>query len=131
MGHDFLSQFTVVLDYPEEKSWLVPNGKIELPKDEYSLGLGMEQNEQGIFVVTGVWEGSPADWAHIHVGDKIITINGIKTSEKTGVYWRSVMRDNSVSRLELTLEKPQGAHEVVILEKAYLLSEYKREEKIL
>lgn len=122
VGQDFLSQFTVVLDYPEEKAWLFPNGKIELSKDEYSLGLGMGQNEQGIFVVTGVWEGSPADLAHIHVGDKIIAINGVKTSEKTGVYWRGVMRDKAVSRLELMLEKPQGAYAVVTLEKAYLLS---------
>lgn len=113
-GHKFLSQFNVILDYPEQKAWLIPNGKILLPKDSYHTGLGLVSDEQGFLVVSGIWEGSPADSAAIGAGDRILAINGVKTPAETEAYWRVILHDDKIKTLELVIENSAGIRTIIL-----------------
>lgn len=113
-GHKFLSQFNVILDYPDQKAWLIPNGKVLLPRDSYHTGLGLVSDENGFLVVRGIWEGSPADVAAIGVGDRILAINGIKTPAQTEAYWRVILHDDKIKTLELVIQNSAGIRTITL-----------------
>jgi predicted metalloprotease with PDZ domain len=65
-------------------------------------------------VISGIWEGSPADFAAIGVGDRILVINGVKTPAKTEAYWRVILHDDKIKTLDLVVENSAGIRTITL-----------------
>lgn len=83
IGADVLKRFTVVFDYHRGEMILRPNSFF---KDDFTYNLsGIDLTtpfpDIPIYQVTKIRRGSPAWIAGLEVGDQIVTINGIETSE--------------------------------------------------
>ena len=83
IGADILKRFTVVFDYRAKEMLLKSNSSF---KDEFRYNLsGIDittpMPDIPIFEIVKIRKGSPAWIAGLEVGDQIVTINGIETSE--------------------------------------------------
>jgi membrane-associated protease RseP (regulator of RpoE activity) len=83
IGADIIKRFDVVIDYRGEEILLKPN---EFYKDEFKYNLsGIDLTtplpDVPLFQVAKIRKGSPAWIAGLEVGDQIVNINGIETSE--------------------------------------------------
>lgn len=83
IGADVLKRFTVVFDYRNKEMLIRPNAYF---KDEFKYNLsGIDITtpypDVPVYQVTKIRKGSPAWIAGLEVGDQIMTINGIETSE--------------------------------------------------
>jgi hypothetical protein len=121
IGADVLKRFTVVFNYSAGEMLLKPNASF---KDDFKFNLsGIDITtpfpDLPVYQVTKIREGSPAWIAGLQVGDQIVTINGIETSEyelsnvvqllqsKSGRTMRvGVKRDDQVFYAKFTLEDP-------------------------
>jgi hypothetical protein len=121
VGADVLKRFTVVFDYHRGEMILRPNSFF---KDDFTYNLsGIDLTtpfpDIPIYQVTKIRRGSPAWIAGLEVGDQIVTINGIETSEyelsnlvqmlqsRAGRTIRvGVKREDQVIQAKFTLEDP-------------------------
>jgi hypothetical protein len=121
IGADVLKRFTVVFDYHRGEMILRPNS---FYKDDFTYNLsGIDLTtpfpDIPIYQVTKVRRGSPAWIAGLEVGDQIVTINGIETSEfelsnllqmlqsRAGRTIRvGVKREDQLIQAKFTLEDP-------------------------
>jgi len=78
IGADFLSRFTVVLDYRRSQIFLEKNAGFDSPSEFDMCGIrfAMEGEHFDLFKVFLVYEGTPADFAGIAAGDVVTTIDG-------------------------------------------------------
>ena len=76
LGRSFLRRFTVILDYPHEKIWLIPGEKVWQPEaaDKSGMELRVRGNE---IVLTRLHPGSSAEEAGLKVGDAVLSVGGI------------------------------------------------------
>lgn len=83
IGADILQRFTVVFDYHGKEMLLKPNSSFK-ERFRYNLS-GIDVTtpipDIPIFEIVKVRKGSPAWIAGLEVGDQIVTINGVETSE--------------------------------------------------
>jgi len=77
LGYSFLKRFRVALDYPNRVLWLdpIPDYVDDRPLEYSHIGLQIERRE-GVVVIAGVAEGSPAARARIVQGDVLVAIDG-------------------------------------------------------
>lgn len=85
IGADILKRFTVVFDYHGREMLLKPNSSF---KNDFKYNLsGIDITtpvpDIPMYQITKIRKGSPAWIAGLEVGDQILTINGIETSEYT------------------------------------------------
>lgn len=83
LGGEMLSRFTVIFNFPGERIYLKKNSSL---KKEFYFNLsGLTIRARGArlrnFEISDVQENSSAARADIRKGDKIITVNGMNTSE--------------------------------------------------
>jgi hypothetical protein len=76
LGFGLLKRFKVVLDYPHQRMFLIPNETSDKPFEFNMLGISYEQRMDGSLYVRDVITGSPASEKGIKKGDVIIAING-------------------------------------------------------
>jgi predicted aspartyl protease len=83
IGADILKRFTVVFDYKRGEMLVKPNGnfKSEFKYNLSGIDLTTPFPDIPVYQVTKIRKGSPAWIAGLEVGDQIVTINGIETSE--------------------------------------------------
>ncbi len=121
IGADILKRFTVVFDYDRGEMLIKPNGYF---KDKFKYNLsGIDVTtpypDVPVYQVTKIRKGSPAWIAGLEVGDQLVSINGIETSEfslsnlvqmlqsKVGRTMRvGVKRDEQIFQAKFTLEDP-------------------------
>jgi len=121
IGADIIKRFDVVFDYRGKEVLLKPN---DFFKDEFKYNLsGIDLTtplpDIPLFQVAKIRKGSPAWIAGLEVGDQIVNINGIETSEyslsnivemlqsKPGRTFRiGVRRINETFYAKFTLEDP-------------------------
>jgi len=77
LGYSFLKRFRVAIDYPNRVMWLdpIPDYIDDRPLEYSHIGLQLERRE-GVVVISGVAEGSPAARAHIVPGDVLVRVDG-------------------------------------------------------
>lgn len=77
IGNGVLSRFEVVIDYPHERLYLLPNKRYKEAFDFDKSGIAVIASDPMLnkFVVHSVIAGSPADLAGIQAGDVIRRIN--------------------------------------------------------
>lgn len=83
IGSDIMKRFDVIIDYRGNEMLLKPN---DFYKDEFKYNLsGIDLTtplpDVPLFEVAKIRKGSPAWIAGLEVGDQIVNINGIETSE--------------------------------------------------
>ncbi len=79
-----------------------------------SVGMNGIRDERGNFRVHGVFKGSPADVAGIHIGDLISHINGTAVAEMSDGELESVMDGFNSGTVKLKLVTPSGNRDVVL-----------------
>jgi len=121
IGADILKRFTVVFDYDRGEMLIKPNGyfKNEFKYNLSGIDVTTPYPDVPVYQVTKIRKGSPAWIAGLEIGDQLVTINGIETSEfslsnlvqmlqsKVGRTMRvGVKRDDQIFQAKFTLEDP-------------------------
>jgi len=107
IGFDLLSQFEVLIDFPNRRISLVPDPDAE-PLDFRPNGSGLNfryvPTSDGLFSVTDVAEGSAAKVAGVAVQDKLVSIDGrtVKEFETATPVYRLLQGEGRTVSLELS-----------------------------
>ena len=88
-----------------------------------SVGLNGVRDERGNFRVHGVFKGSPADVAGIHIGDLISHINGTAVSQMSDMELESVMDGFNSGTAKIKLITPSGNRDVVLRRATIVLAD--------
>ena len=85
IGADILKRFTIVFDYHGKEMLLKPNSfyKNEFKYNLSGIDVTTPMPDIPMYQITKIRKGSPAWIAGLEVGDQILAINGIETSEYT------------------------------------------------
>jgi C-terminal processing protease CtpA/Prc len=84
LGSDFLGQFVVELDLANRTMYLNHDHNVEGDQDRLStIGIQFAKDPTGVFTVMAVWSPTPASEANLKMGDQILSVNGLDTSEMT------------------------------------------------
>ena len=88
-----------------------------------SVGLNGVRDERGNFRVHGVFKGSPADAAGIHIGDLISEINGTSVAQMSDTELESVMDGFNSGTVKIKLVTPSGNRDVVLRRATVVLAD--------
>lgn len=113
-GYDILANFIVTFDYGRDRMCMEPSPGFELPPMNRS-GLSLSKGEPGAFTAVLVREGSPGAAAGVHVGDKIVTIDGRPASELSSRDAFQAVRGLPGSKLHLTISRDGQTSEVTVV----------------
>lgn len=80
LGNDFLRKFIVIIDYRNKQLYLRPGPEYFSPCKNSNLGMKLSK-EPGAksYVVVSLYDQTPISNAGIHLGDIILSVNGILT----------------------------------------------------
>jgi hypothetical protein len=91
IGQDVLSRFIVHMDYRRAAMTLAPRAVAAKPGNaDPGLRAGRKPDQPDRFIVSAVVPGGPAAKAGIHVGDAILTVNGVAAARLGGWGLRDV-----------------------------------------
>jgi hypothetical protein len=100
-GEPLLSRFNAVYDYSRNTVWLDPlPGLGPLPLDR--SGLSLAKADGGLFKVSAVIPGSPADQAGIRAGDLLTAIDQVSAKTLSRADAAALLRDESGKTITLT-----------------------------
>jgi predicted aspartyl protease len=119
IGMDFLSLFTIIIDFPRDEMVLIPRDGLSTKTNLFSVGLNVGLGEGGAVVVEGLWKGSPADKAGLEVGDRIVSFEGSPIEPEQLRALQEALRDDGIKAIELEILNEETTRRVV-LEKANL-----------
>lgn len=108
IGTDLLSQFKLIINYPEDEMIWIPNPDIHFENNQFSLGLNLNLSEKNEIVVEGIWENSPADKANIQVGDQIIAFNSTKATPENLIELIETLKNDLVETISLEIKNQNG-----------------------
>lgn len=120
IGKEFLSQFLVTLDYPENELILLPYDDAQFKDNLFSTGLALVKDENNRTVVRGFWEGSPAHRAGVQVGDEILEINSERTKDLSREEIDEILDADSIHKIEFIVRIDETEMSI-ILKKELLL----------
>jgi hypothetical protein len=82
IGGELLKRFTVTLDFPHQRMWLLPNHDLSKPFPLDASGLILRQErDSGFFRIENVIPGSPGAGKGLQPSDLIERINGIPATQ--------------------------------------------------
>ncbi|MFA4947425.1 MAG: aspartyl protease family protein [Candidatus Krumholzibacteriia bacterium] len=115
IGADFLSRFTVVLDYRRSQIFLEKNSGFDSPSEFDMCGIRfvMEGERFDLFKVFLVYEGTPAALAGVAEGDVVTAIDGRAAGSSTRESIRDYMQREG-EQVRLTIEREGVTKEVTI-----------------
>jgi hypothetical protein len=113
-GYDILANFIVTLDYGRDRMCMEPSPGFELPPMNRS-GLSLSKGEPGAFTAVLVRDGSPGAAAGVHVGDKIVAIDGHPASELSYKDAFKAVRGPPGSQLRLTISRDEQTSEITVV----------------
>ena len=122
IGKKWLEHYLLTINYPSQELILVPNGTGDPQSNIFSCGVGLKKGIDGLTVVQGFWEGSPADRALLAVGAEIIEINEKRTSDLLLTQINSILEDDRVKIIKL-LVRSEGKNKKVELAKEMIFRE--------
>ena len=114
LGKDYLCQFLITIDYPNDEILFVPYEDAQFVKDMFSFGVNLSTGQNNSIVVDGLWTGGPADKVGIDVGDEIVVCNGMPFSGDAIFELRQLIRDENVKEIKLVVKDEEGQREVVL-----------------
>ncbi|MEJ6952361.1 PDZ domain-containing protein [Natronospora cellulosivora (SeqCode)] len=111
IGNSFLENFKVVINYLSEELILIGD-KDSVLVEGYSFGIGLDKNEKGEIIVSGMWENLPAHRVGIQVGDEVIEIDGVDISNYSLLELSDIFL--SSNEIKLLIENDAGKREVLL-----------------
>jgi predicted aspartyl protease len=114
LGKDYLCQFLITIDYPNDEILFVPYKDAQFVKDLFSFGVNLSTGENNTIVVDGLWTGGPAEKAGIDVGDEIVAYNGTPFNGDAIFELRQHIRDENVKEVKLVVKDEEGQREVIL-----------------
>lgn len=115
IGKSFLDQFLLTINYPEKEMILDPRENCNFETNVFSTGLALRKSEDNKTYVKGFWEGSPADKNSIQVNDEIVKINNKNTSELSIREINSLLENDQIRSIELSLIENNKFREVDLI----------------
>ena len=122
IGKKLLEHYLLTINYPSQELILVPNGTGDPQSNIFSCGVGLKKSIDGLTVVQGFWEGSPADRALLAVGTEIVEINEKRTSDLSLTQINSILEDDRIKIIKL-LVRGEGKNKIVELAKEMIFRE--------
>lgn len=92
VGNQVFSQFIVTFDFPNSRLILEPVETKSLVL--YKIGLSVIEDEKGDFIVSSVWEGSPAKKAGLLEDDHIIQFEKLRSGKDMTIDAAKQLLDN-------------------------------------
>jgi len=111
-GRDYLAQFLITIDYPNDKILFVPYEEPQFVDNLFSFGTNLGRGENNTIVVEGLWAGGPADRAGIQVGDVIIECSLMPVSSGDIFKLRQLLTNENLKEVRLVVKDKEGQHEV-------------------
>jgi len=112
LGKDYLCQFLITIDYPNDEILFVPYKDAKFIKNEFSFGLNLIRGENNTIVVDGLWTGGPADKAGIKVGDEIVECNSTPLNGDDIFKTRQLIKNEDVKEIILVVKDKDGQRKV-------------------
>ena len=88
-----------------------------------SVGINGVRDDRGNFRVHGVFKGSPADAAGVHIGDLISQINGMPVAQMSDDELEAVMDGFNSGTVKIKLMTPAGNRDVVLRRATIVLAD--------
>ncbi len=105
LGGEIWRRFTLILDYPESKIFLIPNASFDAPFLANRSGVALD-SDQGMTLIRAVIPGSPATEAGVHAGDIVLAIDGTSIYRIAGWKVRDILRGEPGTKIVLRLRAP-------------------------
>lgn len=121
-GQELLSQFRVLLHYPENECILIPKGKIQLASNFFSVGLKLRKTPENTTMVAAIWKDSPADRAGVSLNSEVLSLNGKPTQNLSMNEINLMLNNDRINTIEMIYREDQRKRKV-LLKKAPLLPE--------
>jgi predicted aspartyl protease len=112
LGRDYLAQFLITIDYPNDEILFVPYREAQFVDNLFSFGINLARGEDNTIVVEGLWTGGPADRAGIQVGDEIVECNSMTVSSDDIFKLRQLLTNENLKDIKLIVKDKEGQHEV-------------------
>ncbi len=125
IGNDLLSEFTLVIDYPNHELLMIPHEGAGLEGDFLSAGIRPDVSGGSEIVVKGIWEGSPADRAGIELGDRILSFDSRELTPARLIELINLLEDDAAESVTLKISHDGEVREVTLV-KAMLFEEATR-----
>jgi hypothetical protein len=124
LGKDYLCQFLITIDYPNDEIFFVPYEDAQFVKDLFSFGLNLGIGENNTIVVDGLWTGGPSDKAGIKIGEEIISCNERPFNGDTIYQLRQLISDEIVEKVKLVVKNEETQREVIVRKEMLLSREH-------
>ena len=108
IGYLLLSNYVVILNYPAGEMLLIPTEGGRKIDNVFTTGMDVRRDDTGKTLVSGVWNGSPADRLGIAPGNEIVKINGRASSDFTLQEIRDQLRDDRIKSVDLAIKTQSG-----------------------
>jgi len=108
LGNDFLRKFIVIIDYRNKQLYLRPGPEYFSPCQSSNLGMKLSK-EPGAksYVVVSLYDQTPISNAGIHLGDIILSVNGILTEHIPVREMDSIERSPVGTKLNFRVQRGQ------------------------
>lgn len=120
LGKDYLCQFLITIDYPNDEIIFEPYEDAKFVKSLFSFGVNFSRGDNNTIIVQGLWTGGPADKAGIKVGDEIVECNSMPLSGDDVFKIMQLIKNENVKEVKLVVKDKESQHEL-ILHKAIIL----------
>jgi len=114
LGRDYLCQFLITIDYPNDEILFVPYEDAQFVENTFSFGVSLSKGANNTIVVEGLWTGGPADRSGIEVGDEIVACNSTPLDGNDILDLRQLLEKESTKKITLVVKNKEGQREVTL-----------------
>lgn len=112
IGRDYLCQFLITIDFPNDEILFVPYPDAQFVENMLSFGMNLGTGANNTIIVEGLWTGGPADRAGIAVGDEIVECNSTAFAGDYIFELRQLLEKDSIKVIKLVVNNKKGRHEI-------------------
>lgn len=112
MGRDYLCQFLITIDFPNDEILFVPYADAQFIENMLTFGMNIATGANNTIIVEGLWTGGPADRAGIAVGDEIVECNSTAFAGDNIFELRQLLEKDSIKVIKLVVNNKKGRHEI-------------------
>ena len=120
IGRDYLCQFLITIDFPNDEILFVPYDDAQFIENTFSFGVNLAKGANNTIVVEGLWTGGPMDRAGIQVGDEIVACDSNLLNGDDIFELRQLLEKESTKDIKLVVKGKKGQSEIS-LQKEMLL----------
>jgi hypothetical protein len=117
LGKDYLAQFLITIDYPNDEILFVPYKDARFVENMFSFGLNLSKGADNSIIVKGLWAGGPADKAGIEVGNEIIACDSKPFGRDEIFMLRQYLDKESTKDVKLVVKSKEGKREISLQKK--------------